>query len=348
MATADQGGDVRVAAVERFNELMWGLATTQCLHVATMLGVADALAGCPRPVAEVAVQVGADRDALERILRALVAMGVFSRPEPGVVGLTDVGQLLVDGRPGTMRHNAIFFGTLTYRTWEDALEAARTGRPAFPTRFGDPFFDYLEKHPEEAETFNRAMQGGSAARLPPLLAWDWRDVGTVVDIGGGNGAVVGALLAAHPHLRGVVFDLPNVVESARREIAAAGLADRCDTVAGSFFDEVPGGGDVYILAQILHDWHDDDALRILARVREAMHEDAVLLVHELIVPEDDAPHPAKLIDLQMLILLGGRERTGAQWAELLRRGGFELAGVIEGRRANVIEARPAARSGDSP
>jgi hypothetical protein len=133
-----------------------------------------------------------------------------------------------------------------------------------------------------------------------------------------------------------------VVDSARREIAAAGLADRCDAVAGSFFDEVPAGGDVYLLAQILHDWNDADAERILRRVRAAMRDDAVLLVLELIVPEGDEPHPAKLIDLQMLLLLGGRERTREQWAGLLRRGGFELAAVIEGRRANVIEARPLA------
>jgi hypothetical protein len=151
-----------------------------------------------------------------------------------------------------------------------------------------------------------------------------------------------ALLSEHETLRGVVFDRPNVVESARREIAAAGLDDRCDAVGGSFFDEVPPGGDVCVLAQILHDWHDEDAVRILSRVRAAMRDDAVLLVLELIVPEDDDPHPAKLVDLQMLFLLGGRERTRSEWAGLLRRGGFELTAVIEGRRANVIEARPLA------
>jgi len=284
----------------------------------------------------------ADPDALDRILRALVAMGVFARPAPGVVGLTDVGELLVGGRPGSARHLAMFLGDLTYRTWSDALQTARTGRPAFDEMFGAPFFDHLAGHPDEADTFNRAMQGGSAARLPPLLARDWEGVRTVVDVGGGNGSVLRALLEAHDHLRGVVFDLPSVADAARSEIDAAGLGERCDVVGGSFFDEVPAGGDAYVLAQILHDWHDDDAVRILARVRRAMRDDAVLLVVELIVPEDDAPHPSKLIDLQMLVLLGGRERTRTDWAELLRRGGFELAGVIEGRRANVIEARPSA------
>jgi hypothetical protein len=335
--------ETKASAFERFSELMWGLAGTQCLHVVARLGVADALAAGPRPIADVARDVGADPDALERILRWLTAMGVFTQPAPGVAGLTEVGELLVDGHPATTRYNALFFGDLTYRTWAGAVETARTGRPAFAEHFGTPFFDYLAEHPEDAETFNRAMQGGSAARLPALVAWDWAGVGAVVDVGGGNGAVLRALLAEHPHLRGTVFDLPNVVESAAREIAAAGLADRCEVVGGSFFDRVPDGGDVYILAQILHDWHDDDACRILTRVRESMREDAVLLVLELIVPEDDMPHPAKLVDLQMLFLLGGRERTRTQWAELLRRGGFELAGVTDGRRASLIEARP--RSG---
>jgi len=268
-----------------------------------------------------------------------VAMGVFTQPEPGVVGLTDVGELLVEG-PGSTRHNAIFFGDLTYRTWGGALQSARTGRPVFDELYGAPFFDYLAEHPDDAETFNRAMEGGAAARLPPLLERDWRGVRTVVDVGGGNGSVLRVLLEVNDHLRGIVFDLPSVARSAEREIDEDGLAERCTAVGGSFFDEAPAGGDVYLLAQILHDWGDDDAVRILRRVREAMPDDALLLVLELIVPEDDRPHPSKLIDLQMLVLLGGRERTRTQWAELLRRGGFELGDITEGVRASVIEARP--------
>src|SRR4249920_117415 len=167
MATTGRSSEARAAAFERFSDLMWRLAGTQCLYVVAMLGVADALVGGPRPVAEVAREVGADPDALERILRALVAMGVFTQPEPGVVGLTDVGELLVEG-PGSTRHNAIFFGDLTYRTWGGALRSARTGRPAFDELYGAPFFDYLAEHPDDAEMFNRAMEGGSAAPIPPL------------------------------------------------------------------------------------------------------------------------------------------------------------------------------------
>jgi hypothetical protein len=152
------------------------------------------------------------------------------------------------------------------------------------------------------------------------------------------------LLAANPHLEGTLFDLPHVVAAAQAEIESDGLAGRCRTVAGSFFERIPDGADVYFLAQILHDWHDDDALRILQCIRRAIPDEGRLLLVELVVPDDDLPHPSKLLDLQMLVLLGGRERTLDEWRGLLAGGGFELSGVSEGRRSNVLEARPAAET----
>ncbi|MDX6548230.1 MAG: hypothetical protein QOG33_1780 [Gaiellales bacterium] len=332
------------ARYARFFDLVWGLMGTRCLHVAAELGIADRLVDGPRPVAEVADEVGADRDALVRIIRALVAMDVFTAPGPGVVGLGPLGELLVSGRPGSMRDMALFWGGEVYDAWGDMLHAARTGSPAFDHVFGQPHFDWLSHHPEQARVFDGAMAGGAAARLPPLLARDWSPVGTVVDVGGGNGSILRALLTANSHLRGTLFDLPHVVEAAGSAIDAQGLSDRCGTVAGSFFEHVPGGGDVYLLAQILHDWDDDDALRILSSVRAAIPPTGLLLVVELIVPDDDRPHPSKLLDLQMLVLLGGRERTLEQWRQLLRASGFALGDISEGARSCVLEARPVTSS----
>ena len=338
MATTGQTSEARAAAFERFSASC-GASPDAVPVRGGQLRVADALVGGPRPIAEVAREVGADPDALERILRALVAMGVFTQPEPASWASPTSVSCSSRG-PGSTRHNAIFFGDLTYRTWGGALQSALTGRPAFDELFGAPFFDYLAEHPDDAETFNRAMEGGAAARLPPLLERDWRRRGDGRrrrrrERRGAARAARGQRPSARDRLRP-----PERRRSAQREIEEDGLAERCTAVGGSFFDEAPAGGDVYLLAQILHDWADDDAVRILRRIREAMRDDALLLVLELIVPEDDRPHPSKLVDLRRSSCSAAGERTRTQWADLLRRGGFELADVTDGVRASVIEARP--------
>ena len=333
----------RAAQVSAFFDVLWGAIPMQCLFVVAKLGVADQLVDGPRPLVDVATDVGADADALSRIVRALVPLGVFTRPAPGSLALGPIGELLVDDRAGSLRFLAIFWGEEVFRAWGDALHSARTGKPAFDHVFGEQHWDWLSTRPEKARTFDRATSGGAASRMPPLLARDWSDASTVVDVGGGSGSLLRAVLLQEGHLHGTLFDLPHVVDTARPLIDADRLGGRCQIVGGSFFEEIPAGADIYLLAQILHDWNDEDALRIVRGVREAVPRDGLLFVVELIIPDDDGPHPSKLLDLQMLILLGGRERSLEEWRDLLARGGFEVDDVSPGPRSSVITARPVGR-----
>src|SRR5215210_501443 len=232
-------------------------------------------------------------------------------------------------------------GHAPYLAASDMLRCVRTGEPAAETVFGMPFFEYLATDAQASDVFNRAMAGGAAARASVALEYDWSDASVVADIGGGTGSLLGSVLGAQPHLRGVVFDLPHVAAEARPVIEAAGLSDRCETAGGDFFTEPLPSADVYVLAQILHDWDDERAMAILRNCRRSIAEGGRVLVVEQVLPEGDEPSYGKLIDLIMLTLLGGKERTEAEWRTLLREGGFELIGVTTGAAASLLEAAPA-------
>jgi O-methyltransferase len=204
-----------------------------------------------------------------------------------------------------------------------------------------PFFAHLASDSGHSDVFNRAMASGAPARASTARGYDWSGVSVVADIGGGNGSLLGAVLDAQAHLRGVVFDLPHVVADARPVIEGAGLSDRCEMVGGDFFTDPLPSADVYVLAHILHDWDDERAVAILRNCRHSIGERGRLLVMEQVVPEGDEPSYAKLLDLIMLVLLGGRERTEAEWRGLLREGGFELANITPGAATSLIEAAPA-------
>jgi hypothetical protein len=221
------------------------------------------------------------------------------------------------------------------------LQCVRTGEPAAETVFGRPFFEYLATDPEASEVFNRAMAGGTRARVAAALEYDWGRASVVADIGGGNGSLLSAMLGAQSQLRGVVFDLPHVVAEARPIIEDAGLSERCELVGGDFFADTLPSADTYLLAQILHDWDDERAVAILRNCRRSIAEDGRLLVLEQVLPEGDEPSYAKVIDLIMLTVVGGRERTQAEWDSLLRAGGFELVEVTMRPAASLIAAAPA-------
>ncbi|EOD68159.1 methyltransferase [Amycolatopsis vancoresmycina] len=310
-----------------------GAVLAQAIHAVTELGVVDRLASGPATAAELAAELGADVDALTRFLRALAGEGLFT-VAAGEYALTPAGELLRSDVPGSLRHLSRLMTGEAYRVWEEASLSLRTGAPAFEPVFGAPLFEWLADRPQRQAEFDRAQAGLAEVRAQPLLQRSWDGVGHVVDVGGGNGVLLGLLLAAHPELRGTVFDRPGVVP-------AADVPERCRRVEGDFFVAVPEGGDVYLLAQILHDWDDTRAARILRSCRAAMPAHGRLLVLEQVIPEDGGPHPGHLLDLHMLVLLGGRERTEPAWRQVLADGGFEVRSVTPGERASVIEAVPA-------
>ncbi len=310
---------------ERLWNLERGALATKALGVAADLGVADALADGPRPVADVAQEVGAVAEVLHRVLRALASDGVFAEEAPGVFGNTEASELLRHGRPGSWHEFAHLFGGVFYAA-TDTLDPS-TPDATFTRRFDTDFWSWLAGNPPERATFDRAMAGGKDRTAERLAVLDWRPDELVVDVGGGNGALLSALLARRPEPRGIVFDLP---ETERDE---ASFGDRLDFVAGSFFERVPEG-DAYVLSGILHDWDDKAAAAILQTIRAAARPKARLLVIESVIQPGNDPDGAKWLDLLMLVLAGGRERTEADWRTLLTRAGFELQAVEEG----LIEA----------
>ena len=299
-----------------------GGLVTRALSVAADLRIAQALAYGPRSVDELARENGADPGTLHRVLRALASDGIFAEEAPGVFRNTEASAVLT--RDGWDDFARLFGGT-----WLRAVaELDADGRPSFPRICGADFWSWLAAHPPERAAFDRAMAQGWQTRLERLRMVDWRGDETVVDIGGGNGALLAGLLSRRPGLRGIVFDLP---ETVRDEDA---LGERITFVEGSFFERVPEG-DVYVLSTILHDWDDERASAILRTIRATAAPDARLVIIDAVVPPGNEPHGAKWLDLLMLALLGGRERDEAQWRDLLGATGFEPV-LLEER---LIEAR---------
>jgi hypothetical protein len=309
--------------------LIRGAMTTKALGLVADLGVADELADGPRSVAELASATGADEDALYRFLRALASDGVFSEEEPRVFANSPLSELLLTDRTDSWRDITHLFGDVWYRTFAEAQDSLRSGDPSFPHLFGADFWTWLAQNPDEGAAFNRAMASGADQNIGPLAEVEWRDGETIVDVGGGNGATLAALLGARPDLRGVVFDLPGATREAETLIQEAGLSDRCAVVTGSFFESVPSG-DTYLLAAILHDWDDENALRILHTVRAGAPANARVLIRDAVIPPGDEAHGNKWLDLLMLVLLRGRERTEEEWRKLLSGAAFEIASISDG------------------
>jgi hypothetical protein len=326
---------------QRITEMIFGGIRSKAVYAAAKLEVADELSDGPLPVDELARRTATSPDALYRLLRALAGEGLFEEVEPRVFAVTELGRLISEDAPGSRRYLSLMFAEQTDPLFEHIVESVQTGQPAAKTALGKTYWDWLAERPEAAEIFNKAMAGGASMRLPALLELTLRDTATrVVDVGGGNGTGVAALLTRYPHLEGVVFDLPHVREEAEANLAEARVGDRSEFVGGSFFESVPDSGDVYVLHQILHDWSDEEATQILRTVRRATGDDDKLVVLDHVVPEEGGSHPSLLLDLQMLVLLGGRERTEAEWRTLLTTGGFDLQRVTSGPRGSALEAQP--------
>jgi hypothetical protein len=316
--------------------LFSGFIITKSVAVAVQLGLPELVSQRPRPAEELAGIAGADNDAVRRLLRTLAAVGVFAHRD-GIVEHTPLSQLLDRRRPGSLGAQALLFGKLQFSTWDDALETFRTGEPAFERTHGMPLFDWLAAHPEDAALFTEAMAGGATARRTALLGLDWSSCSSVVDVGGADGTTLVALLEQEAHLTGTVFDLPHVEDAAGQVIDRAGLDGRCRFAAGSFFyDVIPRGADTYVMSRILHDWDDTSAAAILRNVRAAMHDGSRLLLVESVIADGDDADNAKILDLHMLVALGGRERSESEWRELLTANGFGTPVLHPG----VLEAAP--------
>jgi hypothetical protein len=322
----------------RMQQLLSGFEVSQALYVIAELGVATALLGGPRTVEELALASGADPDALGRIIRFLASLGVF-RTDGELVAVTDLGRTLADGPPDSVRGLARYWMKTHYGPFGDLLETARTGDIAAVKYFGKPFFEWISESPRLAEIQNAAMaDGGRSARGDLLAAYALPGSGTVADIGGADGTLLAELLADEPDRRGIVFDLPNVVATAAPTLAEAGLSDRVAAVAGDFFESVPAA-DTYVMSVVLHDWDNAAAAHILRNIAAAAAPGARLILLEMVMPEGDSPHFTKMIDLVMLTMLGGRERTAVEWRKLLVGGGFTLDRIVSGSGAfSAIEA----------
>jgi SAM-dependent methyltransferase len=314
-----------------------GFMVSQAVYVAAKLGIADLLAEGRRSAADLANAAGVHPDALYRLLRLLAGYGIFVEHADGSFANSAQSELLRDV-PGSFRDFALVFGEHFYPTLGETLRLVETGEPAFDAVFGVAWDEHLAANPEASSRFNRFMAQGKEPVAAELAAGEWRGGEAVVDVGGGNGALLLALLERRPDLRGVVFDLPHVVMEAEESIRAAGLADRCEAVAGSFFEGVPAGGDVYILSHILHGLEHDRARDVLRGVRQAIRDDGRLLIVDGVVAPPNEPG-LKLMDLLMLTL-GGRERTEEEWRALLSAGGFELVAIRPAPYGNVLEANP--------
>ncbi len=310
----------------------------QCCYAVAKLGVADLLADGPRPLAELAADSGADPQVLNRLLRGLVALGVFRRAEPDGYALTSVGELLRADAPGSLRQTAIMYGDVVFRSFAEVMHTVHTGQPAFEKVYGQAFYDYLAEHPDVAETFAAAM--GSEAAPAVLGEVDLSAVTTLVDVGGGDGGLLVEVLGRHPHLSGVLVELPSSVRAAGLRLDAAGLSKRAQLVEGDFFDAVPPGGDVYVLARVLHNWTDERAELLLRRTGAAMGPGARLLVLEKLLPDTIDALGKAAVDLLMLVLLEGQDRTEAEYLALLDRAGFDVLRVLPsvGSGEGLIEA----------
>jgi hypothetical protein len=315
---------------------------TQGLYVVTKLGVPEALRDGPRTLEELVTATGAHGPTLSRILKALVAFGYFGEKD-GAFRLTRRSRPLLPDAPDSVRAAVLLWGhPINLSTFGALLHSARTGERAFDHVFGAGVFEYLEANPEANETYNEGMTAlaaigqGIAAR-----SYDYAEIRTLVDVGGGHGSILAAVLAENPQLRGVLFDQPHVVAGAPVQLQQAGVADRCEVVGGSFFESLPHGHDAYLFTTVIHDWDDEHASRILATCRRAIPPDGRLLLVEVVLPAGNSPTAGRLIDLQVLVMHGSRERTEAEFRQLLAGAGFELRRVRSTLTPmSVLEAVP--------
>lgn len=328
----------------RLRDLLTAYWTSMCISEAAHLGLADLLSDGPKSPAELAARVGTLTEPTFRLLRALASQGIFAEDDQGRFALTPMAELLRSDVPGSARAMAIMMGGEQFLTWGHLDYSLRTGKIAFDHVYGKPVFDYLAERPEQARTFDAAMVGVHGRETNAMCdAYDFTAFGTAIDVGGGNGSLLRIVLGRIPTLKGILFDQPHVIERAR-----ANIPERCEAVTGNFFESVPARPSgqslptAYLMRHIIHDWDDEKSLTILRNVRKAIGPEDKLLLLEGVVPPGNGPSWTKMLDLHMMLVPGGKERTETQYRELYAQAGFRLTRIVPtASEISVIEGVPA-------
>ncbi len=339
----DQSSQLFPAELRQMTQLIFGFMISQAIAVAAKLGIADLLKEQPRTAEELANASKAHAPSLNRLLRMLTSVGIFAEDTNRKFQQTPLSELLRSDHPRSARAFAIMSGSpFFWRSWAELQQAVMSGHSAFEHAFGASIFEYLAAHPDDAEVFNAGMTSASVNDAAAVVAaYDFSRFDRVVDVGGGHGGLLRAILSANPKLRGVLADRPAVVAGAEA-LRTGEMADRCEFTGVDFFSSVPGGADAYIMRWIIHDWNDEDSLKILRNCRTAIRRDGTLLIVDSVLKPPNEPDPGKLMDLNMLVLApGGRERTEAEFAALLRQADFSLTRVIPtAGELSIIESQP--------
>jgi len=324
-------------------QIISGFWVSRGVYVIAKLGIPDLLKSGPKTAEELAEATKMHAPSLFRILRALASVGILNSANGDRFAQTPLSETLVTDAPGSLRWFAVSeLGQEHYPAWGNLMHSVKTGEIAFDNFFGVDIWKYFQQNPEDAAVFNNSMSSMTAATNEAIMSlYDFSNFGTVVDVGGGHGGLITSILNRNPKVEGVLFDAPEVIEGARPKLEAAGVAERCETVAGDFFKSVPAGGDAYVMKWIIHDWDDEKSITILRNCRSRMRANGRLILVDCVVPESDEPHFSKFIDLNMLVMTGGKERTAKEFEQLLGAAGFKLLRIIPTELPfSIVEAEP--------
>lgn len=310
-------------------QMILGYVTSKAIYAAAKLNIADLIAANgPMNCSELADKSNAHEESIYRLMRALASIDIFTEDKKGKFSLTPLAECLLEDSTSSMKAMSLSTGSVFYKAFDEFLYSVKSGQGGFTKAHGMPVFEYLTNNPDQGKIFDRMMTDFHGDETKPMVDnYDFSVFKKVVDIGGGNGGVISAVLNKNKGLSGVLFDIPEVINRSRESINSKGLSDRCSLDAGNFFESVSKGGDVYILRHIIHDWSDEDSITILSNCRIAMNPRGKILVVEAVIPEGNKPNPFKWLDLTML-MIGGKERTKSQFEHIFSKSGLKLTQVI--------------------
>lgn len=311
-------------------QMLFGFAVSRSIGVAAELGIADLLIDTPKTADELATQTGSHSRSLYRLLRACASVGIFAEDDTHRFGLTPLANCLRSDNPESLRAFAEMITNETqFKMWANLSHSVKTGEQAFDNLFGMPVFNYYASHEKAGKLFNEAMTSLSlGVSVAVLASYDFSGIHKLVDVGGGQGFLLASILKKHPGMHGILFDMEPIVAEVSALLMEQNVADRCESIGGDFFQTIPAGGDAYLMKHIIHDWNDEQCITILRNCRSGIAAGGKLLVIEMVVPDGNEPSMSKLLDLQMLAILPGQERTADEYRTLFQQAGFELTRIV--------------------